>query len=141
MMRTLFEFRRLTAGQLIFDVTLAVACVLLRFAIIIREWPMMAVVVFMGAAFALRRSNPGLALAIAWLGALVQLNFRLEPDISNLAILPVLYATAAYGVTRIKWAGLISAGAGAMVATGYVALYPLFRSFAVDVQLGSPSAI
>jgi signal transduction histidine kinase len=140
-MRTLFEFRRLTTGQLAVDVSVAAFCVLLRFWIIIHEVPMMFVVVFMGGALAIRRLNPGLALAVAWVGALLQLNFGLEPDLSNLAVLPVLYATAAYGSARIKWAGLISAGAGAFLAAGYLALYPLFSSFVVDLRLGSPGAI
>ncbi|MHA6667933.1 sensor histidine kinase [Homoserinimonas sp. A447] len=140
-MRSLLEFRRLTPGQLTFDVVLAVACLLLRASITIREAPMVPVVLLMAAALALRRLSPSLALSVAWLGAVTQLTFRLEPDPSNLAILPVLYATAAYGPSRTKWAGLISAGAGSVIATGYLALYPLFGSFLVDVRLDSPNAI
>ena len=140
-MRTPFETRRLTTGQLVFDLSLAALCVFVRFWTIIDQFPMMIVVLLMGAALALRRLSPSLALGIAWLGAILQLSFGLEPDVSNLAILPVLYATAAYGSTRIKWAGLISAGAGAVVATGYLALYPLFDSFVVDVRLSTPNAI
>ena len=140
-MGTLFEFRRLTPGQLIFDVSLAVLCVLLRLWIIVHEAPMFAVVLLMAAALAVRRLSPSLALAVAWLGAIIQLLFGLQPDVSNLAILPVLYATAAYGAARIKWAGLVSAGAGAVIATGYMALYPLFNSFAFDAGLGTPNAI
>src|SRR5690554_4765371 len=127
-MGTLFEFRRLTAGQLAFDVSLAVFCVLLRLWVIIELGPMIIVVLVMGAALALRRASPSLALAVAWAGAIFQLLSGLEPDASNLAILPVLYATAAYGTNRTKWAGLISAGAGAAVATAYMTIIPLFTS-------------
>jgi signal transduction histidine kinase len=140
-MRTVLEFRQLTAGQLVFDVTLAVACVLLRTSLTIHEFPMVFVVLLMAAALALRRLAPGLALAVAWVGAIVQLSCGLYPDASNLAILPVLYATAAYGSVRIKWAGLISAGVGGVVATAYLALYPLLSSFFFDLRIGSPAAI
>ena len=72
-MTTLFEFRRLTSGQLTFDVSLAVLCVLLRFWTIIDPVAMMFVVLLMGSALALRRLSPSLALAVAWLGAIIQL--------------------------------------------------------------------
>jgi signal transduction histidine kinase len=140
-MRTLFEFRELTSGRLAFDVSLAVFCVLLRFWTIIEMGPMIAVVLLMGAALALRRLSPSLALTIAWIGAIIQLVSGLQPDASNLAILPVLYATAAYGTNRTKWVGLISAGAGALIATGYMAIIPLFTSFFFDLRLGSPDAV
>ncbi len=140
-MRTLFEFRQLTRGQLVFDVSLAVLCVLLRFLVVVDTGPMIAVVLLMGAALALRRLSPSLALTVAWVGTALQLGWGLEPDLSNLAILPVLYATAAYGSVRTKWAGLISAGAGAVVVTAYLALYPLLRSFIFDLRIGAPQAI
>ncbi|MEX1080324.1 MAG: histidine kinase [Homoserinimonas sp.] len=140
-MRTLLEFRRLTAGQVVFDLTLAVACVLLRSSMTIHELPMVFVVLLMATALALRRIAPGLALVVAWVGAIVQLSSGLNPDASNLAILAVLYTTAAYGSVRIKWAGLISAGAGGVVATAYLALFPLLTSFFFDLRIGSPGAI
>src|SRR5690606_17753771 len=127
-MRTPFEFRRLTAGQLAFDISFAVLCVLFRFWVMVDLGLMIVVVLVMGGALALRRVSPSLALAVAWAGAVFQLLSGLEPDPSNLAILPVLYATAAYGTTRTKWAGLISAGVGAVVAAGYMAIFPLFTS-------------
>lgn len=135
------EFRRLTSSQLVFDVVLAVACLLTRLALGSNETPMVLVVLLMAAALAIRRLSPALALAVAWAGAIIQLGSGLQPDASNLAILPVLYATAAYGTTRIKWAGLISAGAGAVVATFYMALYPLLSSFLFDLRVGSAIAI
>jgi len=140
-MRTLFDFRQLTPGQLAFDVSLAVFCVVIRLWAIIELGPMILVVCVMGAALAVRRLSPSLALAIAWAGAAFQLLSGLEPDVSNLAILPVLYATAAYGTNRTKWSGLVSAGAGALLATGYMAIVPLFSSFFFDLRIGSPDAI
>lgn len=140
-MRTRFEFRQLTVGQLAVDVSLAVVCVLIRFWVVVEVTPMMLVVVLMGTALAIRRLSPSLALVIAWAGAAFQLASALEPDVSNLAILPVLYATAAYGSNRTKWAGLISAGVGALLATGYLAIVPLFTSFFFDMRIGSPDAV
>lgn len=137
----MFEFRQLTPGRVVFDVSLAAVCVVMRFWVIIDRAPIIGVVLLMGAALALRRLSPSLALTIAWLGAILQLSFALQPDASNLAILPVLYATAAYGSTRTKWAGLISAGAGALIAGSYLALYPLLSSFFFDLRIGSPDAI
>ena len=118
-------FRTLTPRQLAFDITLAIFCFLVRLYILIHVGPMIFVVLLMAAALALRRLSPTLALGTAWLGAIVQLAAGLSPDVSNLAILAVLYATAAYGGTRTKWIGLVSAGAGALVATTYLAVYPL----------------
>jgi len=140
-MRTLFEFRQLTAGQLAFDVSLAVFCVVIRLWAIVELGPMILVVCVMGAALAVRRLSPSLALVIAWAGAVFQLLSGLEPDVSNLAILPVLYATAAYGTNRTKWSGLVSAGFGALLATAYMAIVPLFSSFFFDLRIGSPDAI
>jgi signal transduction histidine kinase len=135
-MRSVLEFRRLTSGQLAFDVSLAALCVLVRFWMIVHQSPMILVVLLMAAALAVRRLSPGLALGIAWLGAIIQLGFRLDPAISNLAILAVLYTTAAYGSPRTKWVGLISAGAGALVAAFYLATYPFFvgRTFEAATQ-------
>src|SRR5690606_11765340 len=115
--------RTLTSRQLAFDVSLAAVCVVARWFITIHEAPLVPVVLLMAGALALRRVSPALALAIAWVGALLQLSFGLGPDVSNLAILPVLYATAAYGGPRMKWLGLISAGVGAIVAGSYLTLY------------------
>src|SRR5690606_18430642 len=72
------------------------------------------------AAATLRRRCPGFALAVVWVPSLVQVAAGIEPDPSSLAILPVLYATSRYGTSAVKWAGLASAGAGAIVITVYV---------------------
>lgn len=112
--------RQLTAPQLAFDIVLAVLCVVLRLTIGLESPVMLIVIVLMAAALALRRFSPALALGVAWLGALIQMAALLPPDASNIAILAVLYATARYGEPAVKWAGLISAGAGAVISTGYL---------------------
>lgn len=119
-------FRTMTPRQLVFDLALASVCVFFRLTL--GANPLIAVIVLaMGAALALRRFSPALALAVAWGGAIIQMASGLDPDPANLAVLPVLYATAAYGTTRVKWAGLVSAGAGAVLAALYISVYPLFR--------------
>ncbi|WP_417510305.1 sensor histidine kinase [Microbacterium sp.] len=71
-------------------------------------------------AMAIGRLAPGIALAIAWIGALVQMTAGLAPLPINVAILGVLYATAAWGTTRIFWAGLASVLVGGFVAGAYM---------------------
>jgi len=71
-------------------------------------------------AVAIGRLAPGIALAVAWVGALVQMSAGLAPLPVNIAILGVLYATAAWGTKRILWTGLASAGIGAVIAGTYI---------------------
>lgn len=112
-------FRSLSPTQLTVDLLIGLVALGLRFALGIDSLALALVVVAMAAAFSLRRLSPALALAIAWIGALVQMLALQDPDSSNLAILAVLYATARYGSAGVRAAGLISAGAGALVATAY----------------------
>jgi len=67
-------------------------------------------------ALAVGRLAPGIALTAAWAGALVQIAAGLGPLPINVAILGVLFATAAWGSTRTFWAGLGSAGVGGIIA-------------------------
>ncbi|PWB96850.1 sensor histidine kinase [Salinibacterium hongtaonis] len=120
-------FREITRRQLVFDISLAIFCVLLRLAITVAEPAMYVVVIIMATALALRRASPALALIVAWVGAGFQLVAQLGPDVSNLAILAVLFTTAAYGGRVLKWAGLVSAIAGSLV----IAIY-----LTIDVFLG-----
>jgi signal transduction histidine kinase len=121
-------FRTLTPRQLAFDVITAALCVLLRLAIGMNSVPMLLVVIAMAAALGLRRVSPALALVVAWAGAIVQVTFGQDPDVSNFAILPVLYATASYGTPRVKWIGLVSSGAGAAVIALYLILRDMWGS-------------
>lgn len=117
-------FRRLTVTQLVVDVGLALFCVAVRFTMLVESDWIGLVVVLMGAALALRRLSPGLALAVAWVGATVQMLAGMTPDASNLAIVAVLYTTARYGTRPVRWLGLASAGLGALVATIYLTSGP-----------------
>lgn len=65
---------------------------------------------------AIGRLAPGIALGAAWAGAIVQMAAGLGPLPVNVAILGVLYATAAWGSTRVFWAGLASAFIGGILA-------------------------
>ena len=71
-------------------------------------------------AVAIGRLAPGIALIAAWAGAIVQLAGGHGPLPINLAILGVLYATAAWGTTRVFWAGLVSSFAGGIVAAAQI---------------------
>jgi signal transduction histidine kinase len=75
-----------------------------------------------------RRLSPGLALALAWAGAILQMLGGGSPNLADLAIFAVLYATAAYGSRIVFWLGFASSFAGAIVITLYVVLGPLFAS-------------
>jgi signal transduction histidine kinase len=71
-------------------------------------------------AIALRRMSPVVALSIAWLAAVLQMTAGHSILVSDIAVLVVLYATAAYGDRIVRGAGLISAGIGALVAALYL---------------------
>ena len=51
------------------------------------------VAVLLALALGIRRWSPGIALAVAWLGAIVQMVGLQPPHFVDLAVLPVLYAT------------------------------------------------
>ena len=69
------------------------------------------VVAFTGAV-ALRRLSPGLALSLAWAGALLQMGLGREPSPTDMAIFAVLYTTAAYGSRRVFWSRCTWSSAG-----------------------------
>ena len=111
--------RPLTRTQLTVDIVIAGVCVLIRSVLPFDSAGGWIMLLAMGAALAIRRLSPGLALAIAWFGAIVQMSSSLPPDAANLAILAVLYSTARYGTPTVKWLGLASAIGGAFIATAY----------------------
>ncbi|MFS0734080.1 histidine kinase [Microbacterium sp. 1P10UB] len=86
----------------------------------------------MAAAVGLRRLSPVLALSVAWVGAGVQMAGGLSPMPSNLAVLAVLYTTAAYGTRAVFWVGFASSLVGAAVITVYLFASSLSFSFGVD---------
>jgi signal transduction histidine kinase len=80
------------------------------------------VVLLLAGALGLRRFSPGLALGVAWLGAIVQMSFGRGPGFADIAIFAVLYATAAYGSRLVFWLGFSSV----IVGSGTITVY-LFR--------------
>lgn len=82
-------------------------------------------VLLFSVALGFRRFSPGVALALAWAGAVLQMSLLRGPSLVDVAIFGVLYATAAYGRIRVFWAGLASAVTGAIVITLYLYLGPL----------------
>lgn len=111
--------------QIATDVFVAVACVFVEYVVVGFGFSTIALV-GMATALALRRLSPDIALGLVWSISLIQVFFNIGPDASNLAIFPVLYATAAYGRPFVKWAGLISSFAGALVMTAYFGWRPIF---------------
>ena len=80
------------------------------------------VLIGFAAALAVRRLSPALALTLAWLAAAVQM-LAGEPVLGgDVAVLAVLYVTAAYAGPATRRAGLISVGVGAVVAGVYLAV-------------------
>ena len=80
----------------------------------------MLLVVPFGAAVALRRLSPPLALTLAWVGAILQMLAQLPPLPVDIAIFAVLYTCAAYGTNRIFWLGFASSIGGALAITIYL---------------------
>ncbi|MBD3753445.1 MAG: sensor histidine kinase, partial [Micrococcales bacterium] len=76
--------------------------------------------VLFGAALAVRRLSPLLALGAAWIAAIVQMLLLRPPSFVDVAIFAVLYATAAYGTVLVYWLGFASAIVGAAVITAYL---------------------
>ncbi|MFS0713042.1 histidine kinase [Microbacterium sp. 2P01SA-2] len=73
-----------------------------------------------GAAVALRRLSPPLALTLAWVGAILQMLAQLPPLPVDIAIFAVLYTCAAYGTNRVFWLGFASSIGGALAITVYL---------------------
>lgn len=75
-------------------------------------------VILWGAA-AISRLSPTLALSFAWFGAIVQMSVGLPPAVFNIAVLGVLFATAAWGSKRLLWIGGVSALVGGVIGGVY----------------------
>jgi signal transduction histidine kinase len=120
--------RSLTRGQLAADIAAAGVLLLLVVWADLRTAPLTGplVAVLLCASLAVRRLSPGLAIAGAWAGGLLQMA-TMQPILpADVALLGVLYASGAYGGRVSRWTGLASAGAGGAVAALYlVFLAPL----------------
>ncbi|HEY0247691.1 MAG TPA: histidine kinase [Gryllotalpicola sp.] len=119
--------RTLTGRQLGLDAAVAAAFALVCFVLLymqdlagfVSRGHFVPMTVIAGA-LVFRRLMPGLALAVAWLGALLQLVVGLDPQIYDIGICAVLYATAAHGGRVVRWLGLVSAVLGAALASVYL---------------------
>ncbi|WP_091502135.1 histidine kinase [Microbacterium sp. cf332] len=126
-------FRSLTRPQLATDVSVSVAfaALMLLFTFVgvlgtgipsDRVSAIVAVLLLVpfSAAVALRRLSPPVALALAWVGAILQMLAQLPPLPVDIAIFAVLYTCAAYGSNRVFWLGFASSIAGALTITVYL---------------------
>ena len=113
----------MTRAQFTTDIVLAgvFAVVCLPFAVL-GGGPDLIVLVVFATALAVRRWSPAWSLGIAWGAALAQMLMLRDLQLYDAAVLGVLYSTAAHGRPLVKWLGLASAGVGALVATGYLAV-------------------
>jgi signal transduction histidine kinase len=112
--------RSVKISSLVIDISIAAICFLVRVAITPSDPLIVVVTLGMAAAIAVNRLSPAIALGVAWMTVAIQLAAQVGPDISNAAVLIVLFATAAYGSRTVRWAGFASAFLGAFVATLYV---------------------
>ncbi|MBN9607273.1 MAG: hypothetical protein J0G30_11745 [Actinomycetales bacterium] len=114
--------RELSLPARVLDVGAALIVVALRL-LIGTDGPAMALVVIAwGAAFALWRWSPPLALGIAWVAAVAQVAMSLPADGIDLLVLVVLFGTGRYGGTALRALGIASAALGALLAGFYLAL-------------------
>ncbi|WP_240606075.1 histidine kinase [Planctomonas deserti] len=125
--------RRIGRYQLASDAILATLFVLFFSAIMGANGGLVVFAVLcLGAALAFRRLSPALSLALAWLGAFAQMVAGQSADLYDVAILAVLYATAAYGTRTVRWFGLASVGVGGLVSASYLTAYRLGGLFPSD---------
>jgi signal transduction histidine kinase len=116
-------FRTLSRRQWAVDIVVPVLLVLIVL-VLFRGTGRGPAVVFIGMGIALipRRFSPILALGIAWVVCLTQVLVDIPPNVSNLAVLAILYATAAYGTRAVRWIGFASTFVGAFVVAASIAL-------------------
>jgi len=134
--------RRIEQYQLITDAGIALLFVLLCGVVTSSSGAlaMLAVLCF-GVALGFRRLSPSVALTVAWLAAFAQMVGGGTPDVYDVAILAVLYATAAYGTPAVRWFGLLSAGAGGFVAATYLTAYRVGALFPSDSTTALDAAL
>lgn len=138
--------RPLTRTRLVVDLVVGGGWLLLNAVPAQQDLAAVLVAVGMGGVLAIRRLGPALALALAWLVALAQVLVGTGPLPADLAILPMLFACAAYGLRRVRWLAFASAFAGGALATAAIAvpraLAVLAPGRVADLGLGAgnPSA-
>lgn len=97
--------------------------------------------VAMWGAAAISRLSPPLALIIAWGAAILQMAAGLPPLLTDIAVFPVLFATAAWGSRRLLWWGGASAVGGGVVAGVYIALLQLGSVISTDGMLNAAARV
>jgi signal transduction histidine kinase len=111
--------RHLTTRQLAADIVVGALWLLFGAVTFLRGSgeadPLWLVIFALSVALVLRRLMPGVALGVAWMGAVLQVLIQAPPNAYDLAIFAVLYATASYGGRIVRWLGLVSAPVGAAV--------------------------
>ena len=105
--------------QAVVDAVIALGWFLVTTLFLTVDVAHLAVAAVLSVALGMRRWSPGLALAVAWVGAILQMATGQPPILTDLAILPVLYATGLHGGTSVRRLGLVSALVGAVVVTVY----------------------
>jgi signal transduction histidine kinase len=123
-------------SQVAFDVVVAVLAAGL--AVLVGRFDVggMGLAVGFGIALAFRRVSPGIALAVAWLTAIMQMSTGQGVDVADLLVPPVLYATSASGGNRLRWLGLASATVGSIVAATYLVIHE-YGGYPWGVDVGS----
>ncbi|MFZ4895743.1 sensor histidine kinase [Plantibacter sp. Mn2098] len=119
-------FRPLRTGQLVVDIVLPTVLFFVALSVYIDRSTVLIFVLFgMCTALVFRRLSPGIALAIAWVTAIVQMALGGAPDPSNFAILAILYSAAVYGGNIVRWVAFGSAFAGAALVALYTTILPI----------------
>ena len=127
-------FRSLRPSQIIVDIAIAGVFGVIGMAVYWTGYypstigPLLAHVLLAGA-LALRRASPSLALAVAWTASLFQMATDQAPSYSDLAVLAVLFSTAAYGSKAVKWLGFASTFVGAIAVALYLITFPAVRNY------------
>jgi signal transduction histidine kinase len=115
--------RMLKTHQLIIDVLVGAAFAFAAVQFTTGRIADYALIGAMAVALILRRLSPGASLVVAWGSALFQMYLaNLGPTVADLAILAVLFSTAAYGGRALKWIGLSSVGLGAILGSTFIAM-------------------
>ncbi|GAA2083243.1 sensor histidine kinase [Pseudolysinimonas kribbensis] len=130
-------FRRLTRTQVVVDALVGAGWALvnaLPTVVVPGGLGAALVALGMGAVIAVRRLSPPLVLALAWAVAILQVLTGVVPVPADLAILPMLFACAAYGSRRIRWTAFASTFVGAALVTAAV-------GFPGELALLSPSPV
>jgi signal transduction histidine kinase len=136
-------FRTLLRSQLVFDVVLAFVLTALALLLGVQSGGAVVTIV-LGIGLALRRWSPALALAVAWVGALVQMVFALgwttPYRLADLFIPAIVYASSAYGSDLLRRLGLISAIVGTFVGTTYLLAMQTFTRYGLSLTMGPADA-